>query len=397
MIQDFHSQALGAHRLGKIVEDSLNEIYVFDTEDLKFEFVNRGALQNLGYSADEMSKLTPCDIKPTISPKQFQELIAPLATGEIENLVFETVHQRKDGSIYPVEVHLQKIADDLGQHYCAIILDITSRKEADEAILAAMDKANESNRAKSEFIASISHEIRTPLNAIIGFSEALLSGVGLNDPQKLRDSLNIIANSGKDLNNIISDLLDLSIIDSGKLEFTPVPTLPSDVFKAKLTEIREILGRKNMTFQGVRGSDKKVLVDHQRLTQIFLNFISNAAKYGRENGSVEFGCHETGQGCLRIYVSDDGPGVDDSLKERIFMPFERGASTRTDIAGIGLGLAIAKRLTEVMGGEIGLDSTPGNGATFWIEFPIFEDTAHPDTAHHDTAPPQATVEVARLP
>lgn len=377
MIQNFHSQALDAHRLGKIVEDSLNEIYVFGTEDLRFEFVNRGAMQNLGYSADEMSQITPYDIKPNISEAEFFDLIAPLANGDIENLVFETVHERKDGSTYPVEVHLQKITDNVGQLYCAVILDITSRKESEDAILAAMDAANESNRAKSEFIASISHEIRTPLNAIIGFSEALLAGVGIDDPQKLRDSLSIIANSGKDLNNIISDLLDLSIIDTGNLEFTPVPTLPSDVFKSRLGEIREILGQRNMNFQGVRGSDKRILVDQQRLTQIFLNFISNAAKYGRENGNVEFGCYETERGHLRVYVSDDGPGVDDSVRDSIFMPFERGVSTGSDVTGIGLGLAISKRLTEVMGGEIGLNSTPGNGATFWIEFPIFEETSQP--------------------
>jgi PAS domain S-box-containing protein len=374
MIQTFQSQALGAHRLGKIVEESLNEIYIFGTKDLKFEFVNRGALQNLGYSADEMSSLTPLDIKPRISEAEFLDLIAPLANGETETLVFETVHERKDGSTYPVEVHLQMITDDVGRLYCAIILDITSRKESERVLVAAIDAANESNKAKSEFIASISHEIRTPLNAIIGFSEALLSGVGIDDPQKLRDSLNIIANSGRGVNNIISDLLDLSIIDTGNLEFEPVPTLPSDVFRSRLPEIREILGQRNMNFQGVRGSDKKILVDHQRLTQIFLNFISNAAKYGRENGNVEFGCYETVQGQLRVYVSDDGPGVDDRVKERIFVPFERGVPTGSSIAGIGLGLAISKRLTEVMGGEIGLDSVPGNGSTFWIEFPILDDT-----------------------
>ena len=121
-------------RLGRIVEDSLNEIYLFDTESLNFVEVNRGARENLGYSIDELRGITPVDIKPSISAEEFDDLVSPLRTGEKDLLHFETIHERKDGTTYPVEVHLQRVQFDTTDVFLAIILDITDRKQAEEEL-----------------------------------------------------------------------------------------------------------------------------------------------------------------------------------------------------------------------------------------------------------------------
>ncbi len=234
-------------------------------------------------------------------------------------------------------------------------------------------EAEAANQIKSKFLANMSHEIRTPLNAIIGFAEALEMGVGADNKETRNESLRIIANAGRQMNNLISDILDFSKIEADKIEIHKNPVLPSEVFKKILPIIKHLTERSNVTFEGIQKSDKKISVDRSRLEQILLNFITNAIKYNKPNGSVEFGCFDVAKNSLRIYVKDTGIGIPKKHEGLLFSPFDRIDQDEMAIAGIGLGLSICKKLTETMGGTIGFETKLGEGSTFWVEFPILDD------------------------
>ncbi len=216
----------------------------------------------------------------------------------------------------------------------------------------------------------MSHEIRTPLNAVIGFAEALEVGVNADEPDKRRETLQIISSAGRQLNNLIGDILDFAKIDAGKFEVRLEETLVSEVFLENLPIIQHMLDEKGVTLKRIKNADKRVLVDRYRLTQILLNFVSNAAKYNCKGGKVELGCFEVPKNEIRIYVKDTGIGIPELMKNRIFMPFERVRNYDRDIAGAGLGLSICKRLTEEMRGKIGFESNQDQGSTFWVQFPV---------------------------
>ncbi|PCI53977.1 MAG: hypothetical protein COB36_11405 [Alphaproteobacteria bacterium] len=291
-------------------------------------------------------------------------------------------NKRKDGSIYWVGSTIIPVLDDSGKplQYVSIRTDITERKNVEQKLVLAKEeavhaleeakRADSASKAKSDFLASMSHEIRTPLNAIIGFAEALEMGIGADDKEERNERLKIISDSGKQLNNLISDILDFSKVEAGKIELNIKPVLPCDVFKKCLPTIKQFTEDKSISFQSIKESDNEILVDPARLEQIIMNFITNAVKYNKPNGTVEFGCYEPSDNHVRVYVKDTGIGIPKEYEDLIFSPFDRISHNNIGIEGIGLGLAICKKLTEAMNGIIGYETTLGKGSTFWIEFPI---------------------------
>ncbi len=227
----------------------------------------------------------------------------------------------------------------------------------------------ESNRLKSEFLANVSHELRTPLNSILGFAE-LLKDVTAMDGKSARYVTNILQ-SGKNLLDLINDLLDLAKIEAGRMEVRSEPLSLNDLFEGLTSILKPVTESKSLILKAAVSTDVPILqTDPPKLQQVLYNFLSNAIKFSPPGGLIEVRALMTDDLQVRISVSDQGPGIEIDKQSLIFEKFRQidGSVTRQH-SGTGLGLAISKELIQLLDGQIGVQSTPGQGATFWITLP----------------------------
>ncbi|MCA3379478.1 MAG: PAS-domain containing protein [Roseomonas sp.] len=249
--------------------------------------------------------------------------------------------------------------------------DITPLKRAMQDLATARDTARAAGEAKSQFLARMSHELRTPLNGILGFSELLLEDDRLDNEQ--RDKIRNLNNAGKHLLELVNGLLDLSKIESGRMEFASRAFQLQEVIQSCAALVAPDVTRKRLEF--TLNFDprlpKAVMGDPTRLRQVILNLLSNAVKFTPSGGSIYFLAKLKEPERLRIEVRDTGPGISPENQRLIFEDFVQIASmTQSEALGTGLGLAITSRLVKQMGGEIGCQSNAGAGSTFWIEIPL---------------------------
>jgi len=231
-------------------------------------------------------------------------------------------------------------------------------------------RAEKANLAKSEFISSMSHELRTPLNAIIGFSQ--LFQLGITDPQVIQDNAEEILLAGNHLLDLINDILDLSQIESSKLELDTQSCEVHQLLNDSLTLVSELAKQANISIKlEVSESNEFVLADRLRLKQVIINLLTNAIKYNQTNGSVHVNCLEL-EDCIQIRITDKGNGLTADQIEKLFLPFNRLGREKGTIQGTGIGLVICKQLIEKMGGSIGVESKPGVGSVFWVNLPLPE-------------------------
>lgn len=293
--------------------------------------------------------------------EKFVEDIGAALKGEIETSV-NTIKGRH------FDFHYAKLSDDEGAAVglVGVGVDVTERVEHEEQLLNAKERAEAATRAKSEFLANMSHEIRTPLNSILGFSEILSQAVG---DASLKEYTKSIRSSGKNLLMLINDILDLSKIESGRLETSRHPVqigeLASELRSLFLLQAKD--KGLELEVDDVSCRSKVLMLDAMRVRQILVNLVGNAIKYTKKGYiQVMFELREETKGYkLLARVKDTGLGIKKELQAEIFDPFTQH---HTRAGGVGLGLSITKRLLDAMGGEISVESEEGKGSVFTVSF-----------------------------
>lgn len=250
--------------------------------------------------------------------------------------------------------------------------DITRYKEIEQALILARDEADRANLAKSEFVSRMSHELRTPMNAILGFGQVLeLDADGFDESQK--GNIREILDAGYHLLNLINDVLDLAKIESGKMEVSMEGVAVDDVLRQCIALISsQAEARQLELIDHISSKGYTVQADFTRLKQVLLNMLSNAVKYNREHGRISLNSETIDKHRIRISVTDTGKGMTEDDIDKLYTPFER-MGTERNIEGTGIGLVITKYLIELMGGTIGVESTLGEGSTFWVELELSHD------------------------
>ncbi len=399
-----------ARQLGRLLQSSFDEIYVFDARSLKFVQVSDGAMRNLGYTSEELAELTPLDLKPAFAREQFEALIEPLRRGERQLLVFETAHRRKDGTEYPVEVRLQLMQDERPL-FLAIIEDVTAQREARDELLrraAELERLREAadaaSRAKSEFLANMSHEIRTPLTAILGNADLLREDGELGAaPQRRIQTIDTIAGAGQHLLAVINDILDLSKIEAGKMTVEQVECSVVALLAEVESLLRPRAEGKGLSF-AVRLATPlpdRILTDPTRLRQILMNLVGNAIKFTEAGGVSVCASAREREGAVNLVVDveDTGAGMGPEQTPNLFAAFSQADATTTRRhGGTGLGLTITRRLAHLMGGDVTLAwSERGRGSRFRVELPLVPAAGAVAVSELDSLPEAARPAAASQP
>jgi signal transduction histidine kinase/CheY-like chemotaxis protein len=381
------NELLKAGALQNAILTSRNFSIIATDEKGIIQLFNVGAERMLGYRAAEVvNKISPSDIHDPQEVReraealtlelgttiaQGFEALAFKASREIED-IYELTYICKDGSRFPAIVSITALRDDYGAiiGYLLIGTDNSVRKRVESELNEAMAVADKANRAKSEFLSSMSHELRTPLNAILGFAQLLETGAPSPTVTQKRN-IDQILKAGWYLLELINEILDLALIESGKLTLSNEPVSLAEVM-VECRAMIESQARKRglgMTFPQFEIA-RFILADRTRVKQVLINLLFNAIKYNRPQGAVAVECNLVEPDSIRICVRDTGVGLAPEQLAQLFQPFNRLGKESSAEEGTGIGLVVTKRLVELMGGTIGADSTVGVGSVFWVEFPL---------------------------
>lgn len=339
--------------------------------------INRTELDMLGYGRDEIIGRRFTDLMTPAGKARFAELYPRfLETGFLRDVDFEVI--RRNGEILPVSISATALRDGAGGLTASrsTMQDMSAQRTIEREREQAMQAAVAANRAKSEFLSRMSHELRTPLNSVLGFAQ-LLETEELSVEQL--ESATYIRRAGRHLLDLINEVLDIARIDTGTLTISVEAVALRECLEEVTSFVVPLAANRGITvdISAVEDCGPYVLADRQRLRQVLLNLLSNAVKYNREGGRITVSCEPMGIGQMRMNVTDTGAGIAPASQSRLFQPFDRLGAETTDIEGSGMGLALSKALVEAMRGEIGVESEPGVGSTFWVAFPT---TDAPDGA-----------------
>lgn len=386
-------------RFRAALDSSADAIYLVDMQAMRFVDANRTGWEGLGYSREELFALGPADIQPINTQPDLVEMFEHANDEEGEGSVIETVHRRKDGSQFPVEVSLRPIRSDEGSMMIAVAHNISARKKSEERMLQAKLLAEQANQAKSEFLSNMSHELRTPLNVILGFGQLLQMKRGIDTD--VQENVREIVKAGRHLLELINEVLDLARIESGHLSLQTEPVRCLEIVNECVSLMRPLAKQREIDLQvdieELSAADR-VSADAVRLKQVILNLLSNAIKYNRPRGAVTFKVCPIGQGRVRWSIVDTGFGIPAEQQACVFEPFSRLGMERTGVEGTGIGLVISKRLIEAMGGQIGFESKPQQGSRFWVELPqaqVLDDSPLIQVWSREPMPTPAPIENAR--
>jgi PAS domain S-box-containing protein len=277
---------------------------------------------------------------------------------------------RSDGTRFWASVVITALCDEDGElrGFGKVTRDMTEQRLAQEAQREAMEAIERASRAKTDFLSGMSHELRTPLNAVLGFAQLL----SLDDLQpRQRDAVDQIRKAGTLLLGLVDEVLDISRIEADRMTVSLEPVHVGALTRECVELAKPIADEHTARiFAPPRDEgDVYAVADQQRLKQVVMNLLSNAIKYNRPQGTVQVAVGTDDQR-VRISVTDTGPGIDSACLHRLFIPFERLVGEDSGIVGSGLGLALSKRLVDLMGGTITVDSIPGEGSTFRVSLKL---------------------------
>ena len=361
-------QALEALRLTQFCLDRAADAVFWMKKNGEFFYVNDATCRLLGYSRSEFLGMTIQDIKPgKISPQNWQNMWAEIQ--QCGSLNMESYFLTKSGSLLSVEITANYVEFNGKAYNCVFLHDITDRKNTEAKLRQAKEAAEAGSRAKSEFLANMSHELRTPLNAILGLSQLLRQEIFGQLNPKQKEYVTCINSSGEHLLSLINDILDLSKVEAGKEELVLTPLLIWDICEYCLTIVREKAVEKGLQLiEKIDPSVTACIADERRLKQMLLNLLSNAIKF-TPNGTVSLIVKKVDRG-VNFTVADTGIGIASENLELLFQPFfQLDSCLNRQYDGTGLGLALTRKLAQLHGGDITVQSTLGFGSEFTIFLP----------------------------
>jgi len=364
------AQQESTQHLQAILDNVIDGIITIDERGSMISF-NAAAERIFGFASGEVIGHNISMLMPEPHRSQHDGYLHNyLSTGvaRVIGIGREAQGQHKDGSVFPIDLSVSQIARDGKRMFIGLVRDITARKHAEDLLVSAKEAAEHASLAKSQFLASMSHELRTPMNAVLGFAQLIEAEQALT-PES-RENLEEIIKAGWHLLQLINEVLDLSNIEEGKAELAIEPVGVADLVDECLIALEPLAQERQIRIERGDFDQMTVRADRKHLKQALLNLLSNAVKYNRPAGHVRVHAAIIDTGMLRLLVSDTGPGIPaDRLKE-LLQPFNRLGLEAGSIAGTGIGLVLARRIVELMGGRIGVDSQHGTGSTFWIELPL---------------------------
>ncbi|MCK5091362.1 MAG: PAS domain S-box protein [Gammaproteobacteria bacterium] len=362
-------------RFKSTLDKTLDCVFMFEPESLKFFYVNQGAMEQVGYSHEDLMQMTPVDIKPKFDEAKFRKLITPLIDGPVHTATFETIHQHKDGHHISVEISLQYVFPK-GEppRFVAFVRDITERQQLQKQLQQAQKM-----EAIGQLTGGIAHDFNNMLSGVLGFTELAREELAQYDNEKIEGYLSQVYNSGSRARDLVAQMLAFSRGGEGKLE----PFMLSPLIKESLKMLGSTLPSSIEVDLQLEGDDLIVMTNPVQLHQLVMNLCINARDAMDGKGHITIGlqrvnsivteccsCHERVRGdYIELFFRDTGPGIQPEQMDRLFDPFY----TTKDVGkGTGMGLSMVHGIMHDHGGHVLVESGPGKGTTFALLFPVID-------------------------
>lgn len=376
------------NRFARIVSQTVEEIYVIDAETLQILEVNDRACKNLQSNSEDLLKLSLNHLyDEQFSLERLLLLLDPLIKQQQQYLLFEANQCRQDSSCYPAEVHAHYLAAEDPPVIVIISLDITERKQAeielkrhrdhlqemvDEQtydLLLAKEQAEQANQAKSEFLANMTHELRTPMHAVLTFAELGQSKIGITTNEKVSGYFAQIHDSGKHLLDLINDLLDLSKMEAGQMQYHFSQQDIKALISQCIDTLQPILYKEKIRIEQDFQADNTICeCDGKRIFQVLTNLLSNAIKFSPVDSVIQIKVSNSGNTSLTAEVLDQGVGIPEDELDKVFDKFIQSSKTKSSQGGTGLGLSISREIIQQHNGTLTAENSE-HGAVFKFTLP----------------------------